>query len=76
MHFPKLPAATSPVPALTQLPGFRLCARKDTHADVQEALSGLRGLGSQTPDANFPKPGCFVLGRSAARIHFLRVLTA
>lgn len=53
MQFPKFPAATSHVPALIQLPGFRLCARKDTHADLEEALSGLRGLGFRTPDANF-----------------------
>lgn len=80
---PKLPAATSfppppPAggPAPAQLHGLlRLCAGKDTHADLEEALSSLRGLGSRTLTLRFLNPVVFVLGGSAALIHFPRVLT-
>lgn len=78
---PKLPAATSPPPPLAggpapaQLHGLRLCAGKDTHADLEEALSSLRGLGSRTLTLRFLNPVVFVLGGSAALIHFPRVLT-
>lgn len=51
--------------AVSQVPCFDfLCA------DLVEALSRLRGLGSRTPNANFPKPRCVTLRRRAVLIHF------
>lgn len=70
---PPPPLAGGPAPA--QLHGLRLCAGKDTHADLEEALSSLRGLGSRTLTLRFLNPVVFVLGGSAALIHFPRVLT-